>query len=222
MKVDLLDQKGKVVKQINLNKEIFEAEVDANAISQYVYIYLSNQREGNAHTKDRSEVRGGGKKPWKQKGTGRARFGSSRTPIWRGGGVAFGPTNDVNYKKKINKKFKNHALKSLLSMLVKENKIKFVETLAVDEDKPLTKQALDIKNKIAKDSKKITVVTSEKNAGIMKAFSNISNAFVNNTKDVSIYDLFVGGTIIMEENALESINSKFKTTKTVKKTNDSN
>ena len=93
MKVKVIDTTGKSISEKELDKAVFGVEVKDSILSQYVFAFLSNQRQGNAHTKDRSEVRGGGKKPWRQKGTGRARFGSSRNPLWRGGGVAFGPTN---------------------------------------------------------------------------------------------------------------------------------
>ena len=100
MKVDLYDNKGKKSsKQVELEASVFAGKINQDLLRQYVYTYLGNQRQSNAHTKERGDVRGGGKKPWKQKGTGRARHGSSRSPIWKGGSVTFGPSNDRNFKK---------------------------------------------------------------------------------------------------------------------------
>jgi len=120
---------GKVSKTLEVPEAIFGADYNADLISQVLYSQASNRRAGTAHTKDRSEVRGGGKKPWAQKGSGRARHGSSRSPIWRHGGVTFGPRNDKNYKKIIPKGMKVAALFSLLSAKVKAGKVIFVDTV---------------------------------------------------------------------------------------------
>ncbi len=118
---------GKVSKTLDIPEAIFGADWNADLVSQVLYSQASNRRAGTAHTKDRSEVRGGGKKPWAQKGSGRARHGSSRSPIWRHGGVTFGPRNDKNYKKIIPKGMKVAALFSLLSAKVKAGKVIFLD-----------------------------------------------------------------------------------------------
>ena len=118
---------GKVSKQLEVPEAIFGAKWNADLVSQVLYSQASNRRAGTAHTKDRSEVRGGGKKPWNQKGSGRARHGSSRSPLWRHGGVTFGPRNDKDYKKTIPKGMKVAALFSLLSAKVKAGKVIFVD-----------------------------------------------------------------------------------------------
>ena len=120
---------GKVSKQLDVPEAIFDAKWNADLVSQVLYSQASNRRAGTAHTKDRSEVRGGGKKPWAQKGSGRARHGSSRSPIWRHGGVTFGPRNDKDYKKTIPKSMKVAALFSLLSAKVKAGKVIFVDEI---------------------------------------------------------------------------------------------
>jgi large subunit ribosomal protein L4 len=118
---------GKVSKTLEVPEAIFGADWNADLVSQVLYSQASNRRAGTAHTKDRSEVRGGGKKPWNQKGSGRARHGSSRSPIWRHGGVTFGPRNDKDYKKIIPKGMKVAALFSLLSAKVKAGKVIFLD-----------------------------------------------------------------------------------------------
>jgi large subunit ribosomal protein L4 len=129
MKVNIYTMEGKVSKEMEVPEAIFGAAWNADLVSQVLYSQASNRRAGTAHTKDRSEVRGGGKKPWAQKGSGRARHGSSRSPIWRHGGVTFGPRNDKDYKKIIPKGMKVAALFSLLSAKVAAGKVIFVDTL---------------------------------------------------------------------------------------------
>ena len=130
---------GKVSKTIDAPDAIFDAKWNADLVSQVLYSQASNRRAGTAHTKNRSEVRGGGKKPWAQKGSGRARHGSSRSPIWRHGGVTFGPRNDKDYKKIIPKGMKVAALFSLLSAKIASGKVIFVDTLPTVSGK--TKEA---------------------------------------------------------------------------------
>jgi large subunit ribosomal protein L4 len=127
MKVNVYTMEGKVSKSLEVPEAIFGADWNADLVSQVLYSQASNRRAGTAHTKDRSEVRGGGKKPWNQKGSGRARHGSSRSPIWRHGGVTFGPRNDKDYKKIIPKGMKVAALFSLLSAKVKAGKVIFLD-----------------------------------------------------------------------------------------------
>lgn len=127
MKVNVYTMEGKVSKTLEVPEGIFDAKWNADLVSQVLYSQASNRRAGTAHTKDRSEVSGGGKKPWNQKGSGRARHGSSRSPLWRHGGVTFGPRNDKDYKKTIPKGMKVAALFSLLSAKVKAGKVIFVD-----------------------------------------------------------------------------------------------
>jgi large subunit ribosomal protein L4 len=139
MKINIYTMEGKVSKTIDAPDAIFDAKWNADLVSQVLYSQASNRRAGTAHTKNRSEVRGGGKKPWAQKGSGRARHGSSRSPIWRHGGVTFGPRNDKDYKKIIPKGMKVAALFSLLSAKVASGKVIFVDTLPTVSGK--TKEA---------------------------------------------------------------------------------
>ncbi len=129
MKVNVYTMEGKVSKTLEVPEAIFGAKWNADLVSQVLYSQASNRRAGTAHTKDRSEVRGSHIKPWNQKGSGRARHGSRQSPLWKGGGVTFGPRNDKDYKKTIPKGMKAAALFSLLSAKVKAGKVIFVDTL---------------------------------------------------------------------------------------------
>ncbi len=135
MKVKVYNQEGKEVGSAELPKEIFEVPMNADLVHQVAQAQFANMRIVHAHTKDRSEVRGGGKKPWRQKGTGRARHGSIRSPIWIGGGVTFGPTNKRNFKKKVNKKMKRKALFIALSSKAKDDEIILLDELKLKEPK---------------------------------------------------------------------------------------
>jgi large subunit ribosomal protein L4 len=130
MDAKIYNQKGKESGKVTLPDAVFAMQWNADLVHQVAVGMMSNARDPIAHTKTRGEVRGGGKKPWQQKGLGRARHGSSRSPIWVGGGVAHGPRNDKNYTKKINKKMKTAALYSILSKKLKDNEIIFLDTLS--------------------------------------------------------------------------------------------
>lgn len=210
MDIEILKTTGESAGKYTLSKTSIVDDINVGIISQYTYSYLSNQRQANADTKDRSEVRGGGKKPWRQKGTGRARFGSSRVPIWRGGGVTFGPTSDRNYKKKLNKKFKTAVLKNILTQVVNENRLKVLESISIESEAQLTKQAISILGALGFENGKVTIVTENKNDTLVNAFSNVQNATVTFYGELSAYDLLFGGTIIIEKAALEKLEEKLK------------
>lgn len=157
----------------------------------------SNARAGTAHTKDRSEVAGGGKKPWRQKGTGRARHGSNRSPIWTGGGVTFGPRNEKDYSKKINKKVRSKAFASALSKKYVDNEIIFVDSLTFTEPKTAAAKAALIA--LADATSETTLKTKRTNAALLvvpgrdeaveKSFRNFGNVKVVQVKDVNVLDL---------------------------------
>jgi len=135
MKAELYDNSAKVKGDIDLPDRVFAAKWNPDLVKQALDAQLANSREPLAHAKGRGEVRGGGKKPWRQKGTGRARHGSIRSPIWRGGGVAHGPTNEKIFAVKINKKMKQAAIFSALSKKLADGELKVVESLAISEPK---------------------------------------------------------------------------------------
>lgn len=135
MEYPLYNQKAENIGKVNLPDEVFGLEMNKDLVYQVVTSQTANQRQVIAHTKGRSEVRGGGKKPWRQKGTGRARHGSIRSPIWKGGGVTFGPTKERNFKKKINKKMARKALLMALSSKAKDNQVFVIDDIRLENQK---------------------------------------------------------------------------------------
>jgi large subunit ribosomal protein L4 len=162
-KTNLYNSKGEVLKEIDLNPSIFDLEINEGLIQQVVDIQFANDRVVLAHTKTKGEVRGGGKKPWKQKGTGRARAGSSRSPLWVGGGVTFGPRKNRNFSKKINKSMKKKAL--LMTLTDKANNNWLVVLDELKFDKPRTKDLLNILKKLPTfetKNKKVKIKSADK------------------------------------------------------------
>ena len=168
MEAKIYNQKGGDAGSITLPAKVFAAKWRADLVHQVVEGMRSNKRSGTADSKGRGEVRGGGKKPWKQKGTGRARHGSSRSPIWVGGGVTHGPLREKNYKRKISKKMRAQALFSVLSKKLKDNEIIFVDTLTPADVK--TKAAVEVVKNLAKASGFKTLATSKKPRALTALF----------------------------------------------------
>jgi len=179
MKTKIYNQKGEVTREITLPEKVFAAKWRSDLVHQVVEGMRSNKRAGTADTKDRGEVRGGGRKPWKQKGTGRARHGSSRSPIWVGGGVTHGPLAEKNYKRKISKKMRAQALFSVLSKKLKDEEIVFIDSLKMPTIK--TKKGVEVIENLAKirgfklNSKRPKVLTAlyERSETAEKSFRNI-------------------------------------------------
>jgi large subunit ribosomal protein L4 len=197
MKAPIYTTEGKVSKEIELPESIFGAKWNADLVSQVLYAQASNRRAGTAHTKDRSEVAGGGKKPWAQKGSGRARHGSSRSPLWRHGGVTFGPRNDKNYKKILPRGMKQAALFSLLSAKVKAGKILFVDEFAIADGKTKAAEAM-MKNLTVVDGfstltyKKVGNVymtTQKGDVTTKRAFRNLPYVVLHNMDDLNPLDV---------------------------------
>lgn len=193
MEAKIYTTTGKDAGKVSLPEAIFGSPWNADLVHQVVTGMMSNARDPIAHTKTRGEVRGGGKKPWQQKGLGRARHGSSRSPIWVGGGVAHGPRNDKNYTKKINKKMKTKALYTILSKKLKDNEIIFVDALSFAE--PKTKEAQSILKTLGgiKGFEKLS--TKRKNSAfiavpgkdrmIEKSFANLGNIEVGEIRNMN-------------------------------------
>jgi large subunit ribosomal protein L4 len=189
----IFNQKGASAGTITLPKKVFGLAWNADLVHQVVVGMQANKRAGTAHTKDRSEVSGGGKKPWKQKGTGRSRHGSNRSPIWTGGGVTFGPRNDKDYSQKINKKMRVKALFTVLSRKYADSAILFVDSIAFDAmktkdaDATLTTFA-GIKGFEKLGSKKPTtalVILPEHNEVTEKSFANLSGVTILTVNDLN-------------------------------------
>ncbi len=206
MKISVYNQKGESVKEIDLPKGIFDVEVNSDLLHQVVTCQRSNRRQNSAQTKDRSEVSGGGKKPWRQKGTGRARHGSNRSPIWIGGGVTFGPSNERNYKKKINKKEKRSALLMSLSSKASENLVVLTENIELKE--PKTKELSFLKNLPCKDGTTL-LVTDKNNQEIFLSARNIPNLKVVEARNLTALDVLSVKHLLLFENSLESVKDTF-------------
>ncbi|MFA6300852.1 MAG: 50S ribosomal protein L4 [Candidatus Paceibacterota bacterium] len=212
MEAKIYNQKGTDAGTIALPAKVFAAKWRADLVHQVVEGMRSNKRSGTADTKDRGEVRGGGKKPWKQKGTGRARHGSSRSPIWVGGGVTHGPLSEKNYKRKISKKMRAQALFSVLSKKLKDGEILFVDTLALSDIK--TKNALKTMQNLAKvsgfkplaNSKKPRVLTAlfERNEKAEKSFRNLPQLEIVFLKNLNPLDV-LNHQYLLIENPAEAV-----------------
>ncbi|HMR72819.1 MAG TPA: 50S ribosomal protein L4, partial [Candidatus Saccharibacteria bacterium] len=167
-------------------------------------MYLANARSAAAKTKKRGEVRGGGKKPWKQKGTGRARFGSSRNPIWRGGGIAFGPTGNQNYSKRLSVSAKRVALRQALTLASKAKKLTVIDEFSAAAGKAKETIALLKSHKVNLEAR-VLLVVSAKDDNIRRATNNINQVKVVSALYLSVYDILNADVILMESTALEAV-----------------
>jgi len=197
----LLNQEGSNVGEIALNAEIFGIEPHQQAMFDAVLLQRASLRQGTHKTKTRTEVRGGGRKPWKQKGTGRARQGSIRSPQWRGGGVVFGPT-PRSYNLKMNKKVRRLALKSALSFKVLENEMVILNELTLTA--PKTKEMVTVLNKLEAD-KKVLLIVSPTNENALLAARNIKGVKVIADTQVNVLDLLDARKVIITEGSVKHI-----------------
>lgn len=213
MKYPLLNQQGKNVGEADLADRVFNVDVNKDLLHQVMLSAQGNSREAVANTKDRGEVRGGGKKPWKQKGTGRARHGSIRSPLWRGGGVTFGPTNDRNFSKKINKKVKQKALFMVLTQKAKDKELILIDSLKIDQ--PKTKEVAVILKSILHSGKtkkvvKSLIVTSLNDKDLSRAARNISFIQTISPANLNIIDILSNKFLIIAQDALAVIEKTYQ------------
>ncbi len=209
MKTDIYNQEGKKAGEITLPKEIFEVPMNQDLLYQIVVCQVSNRRQKTAHSKDRSEVRGGGKKPWRQKGTGRARHGSTRSPIWIGGGVTFGPRKEKNFKKAINKKMRIKALFMVLSAKAKEGMIIALEDLKSSDNKPKTKPIALLFDKLFLKKGTAVVALPQKDDNLIKSIRNIEKVGVLQAKDLNSLDLLNYKYLVLPKESIEVIKETF-------------
>ncbi len=219
MKTQVYGGEGKAVREISLPEKVFGVTWNPDLVHQVVTAMLANKRAGTAHTKSRGEVRGGGKKPWKQKGTGRARHGSTRSPIWRGGGVTHGPRVEKNYKEKINAKMRIKALLAVLSAKHKTGEMLFVENVTFTGK---TKDASKVFTALSKVDgfKKLTwkkkgttlVILPGKDTVITKSIRNIPSISYEYAKDINAVDILNAKIIVCfdPEKTLPVFESKVK------------
>ena len=196
---------NKVTVAAKLDKAIFGIAVENHELLKQAYLtHQANSRPNLAKTKKRGEVRGGGKKPWKQKGTGRARFGSSRVPIWRGGGIVWGPTGNENYSRKLNVSAKRTALRQALSMAAEENRLKVIESLDIKDAK--TSAAQTLLGKL--DAKGRTVIAvAVKTPELARAFSNLENVKLVTATYLNVFDLVNADSIVLTNDALAAVHN---------------
>lgn len=199
----IFNQKGKESGSIDLPAKVFAAKWRSDLVHQVVEGMRSNKRAGTADTKGRGEVRGGGKKPWKQKGTGRARHGSTRSPIWVGGGVTHGPLAEKNYKRKISKKMRAQALFSVLSRKLKDGELVFVDSLAMSAIK--TADGVNAINSIAKAGGFKLPKKAQKNAKILTAVFARDEKIEKSFRNISTLDL----VFLKNLNPLDVLNHKY-------------
>ncbi|MFA5069902.1 MAG: 50S ribosomal protein L4 [Patescibacteria group bacterium] len=206
LKIEVLNTEGKKVGEENLEARIFGVKPDPALIAQAVLTHQANARKSLAHTKTRSEVRGGGRKPWKQKGTGRARQGSIRSPLWKGGGVTFGPRSNRNYSLKMNKKAKRKALFMCLSDKYNQKRIVVLEKLKLE--KPKTKEFINIiKNLPLKN--KFIIILPQTDFNIIRATNNIKVTRCLRADSLNIYDLLRFDQVLMPKESLSVINKTY-------------
>ncbi len=188
--------------EIELPDTLFGIEPNQNAIYETISNYLANQRRGTASTKSRGQVRGGGRKPWRQKGTGRARVGSIRSPIWVGGGVTFGP-KPRDYSYSVNKKVKRLALKSALSLRAKEGKVLIVELPPLDV--PKTKSMVEVLTNVGVRGKSCLLVLEDWDHAVYKSGRNVADLTVRPARSVNAYDVLSSEFLLLSEGSLDKL-----------------
>jgi large subunit ribosomal protein L4 len=211
MKTKLYNQSAEVVGELDLPDRIFNVPTNPDLLYQVSNLELANRRKSIAHAKARGEVRGGGKKPWRQKGTGRARHGSIRSPLWKGGGVTHGPTKERKFGGKINKKIKIRALAMVLSDKASRKEIKVINKIEIAY--PKTKEAAKVLGDFTKEGKRtyptmFLIPRKEKN--LIRASRNIENISVASPLDLNLTDLLAAKYLIMTKEALKELEERIK------------
>ena len=217
MKTVVYNKAGEETGQVTLPKDIFEVPLKSDLVHQIAVSQASNRRQKIANAKGRADVSGGGKKPWRQKGTGRARHGSNRSPLWRHGGVTFGPTNEVNFEKGINKKMQRKAMFMVLSQKVKNNALIVLDEL--NFEKPKTKEIKNIfenlKSKVKTfTGKGVIVALSKEDKNVVLSVRNITRTVPMQAKDLNCLDLLSYKYLILTKNSLKNIKETFSGKKT--------
>ena len=208
MKVDVYNEKGEVSGSTVLPKEIFQVPMNSDLVHQVLVSQMSNMRQNSAHSKNRAEVRGGGKKPWRQKGTGRARHGSIRSPIWKGGGVTFGPRNERNFERDIPKKVRRKALFMVLSEKAKNNLLVVMDSFSME--KPKTKEMNDLIKKLPLSKASRLVAYSDGNSKIYLASRNIKKTMAERASDLNVVDLLNYKYLLISKDGIKEIENTFK------------
>ncbi len=212
LKVKVYNKSAEAVKDLELKEKIFKVAVNNELLHQVVVSQMANARQVLADTKGRAEVSGGGKKPWKQKGTGRARVGSSRSPIWRGGGVTFGPTSERNFKKKINQKSKQKAMFMVLSERLAEGSLVVIDDLSSKEykTKDFNNFISAIEEKVLKTNRRdILVINGAKDQKTFYSGRNLKNIKIINPENISALELLNYKYLLIDENIVKFLEKTY-------------
>jgi large subunit ribosomal protein L4 len=207
MKIPVYNQDGKETKDMVLPKDIFEVKFNADLVHQVAVSLMANKRQVSAHTKNRSEVRGGGRKPWRQKGTGRARHGSNRSPIWRGGGITFGPRNDTIYAREIPKKMRRKALLMVLSQKAKDNRLVVLESIESENAK--TKQMAKSLGSLPCKNQSTLIALPKYDKKIFLASRNIKKTSIDDARNLNVLDLLNSKYLLITKDSIKTIEDTF-------------
>jgi large subunit ribosomal protein L4 len=208
MKADLYNIKMEVIDKVEIPDRIFAYPWNPDLVKQALDSQEKNSRKMSAHAKGRGEVSGGGKKPWRQKGTGRARHGSTRSPIWKGGGVSHGPKKERDYTIKINQKMKQAAMFSVLARKFQDNEVKIIDSLTIIEPKTKILNAT-LKAFFGKKTPNALLIPDVGNKNIYRASANLPKVKSVGPKDLNVYDLMKFKEIFIEKNAISVIDSHY-------------
>lgn len=207
MKFDVYNQEGKVDGSINLPKEIFEVDFNSDLVHQIAVSLAGNKRQGSAHAKFRGEVRGGGKKPWRQKGTGRARHGSTRSPLWKGGGVTHGPRNDRIWEREVPKKMRRKALLMVLSEKAKNNNLIILDKIELVKGK--TKEMAYSLAKLPCKGSSTLIALPGYDKKLFLASRNINKVLVDDARNLNVLDLLNSKYLLMPKETIKTIEKAF-------------
>ncbi len=208
MTADLFNQKNEKIGTVDLPENVFGVKFNPDLIHQVLTVQVANRRRTLADTKDRGEVSGGGRKPWRQKGTGRARHGSTRSPLWKGGGVTFGPQKERNFSRSINQKMKQLAVLGIISKKLAEREIKIIDTLNMENHK--TKNLAELVKKFISLKESVLLIPAKENKNIYSAGRNLTKVGVMNPESLNVYDLLKYQKILLDKEAIETISKHYK------------
>jgi len=213
VKINVYNQKAENVGTLDLSDKIFKVALNNDLLHQAVIAQMANERQVLAHTKTKAEISGGGKKPWKQKGTGRARVGSSRSPIWRGGGIIFGPRNERNFKKQLPQKMKQKALFMALSDKVANNTFVVLEKLEMPEFKTKTFAAMlgNLEKKVLNnDRRNVLVINDLKDEKVKYSGRNLAGVEIINLENLNIVDIIKHRNLVLTSEAVKKLEERYK------------
>ncbi|MBI2054187.1 MAG: 50S ribosomal protein L4 [Candidatus Staskawiczbacteria bacterium] len=212
MKIDVYNQQGEVVGTALLPKDIFEVALNSDLVHQVAVSLMANKRQISAHTKNRGEVRGGGKKPWRQKGTGRARHGSIRSPLWRGGGITFGPRTEKVIKRDIPKKMRRKALLMVLSEKAKNNRLVVldkIEPFEKAQGKPKTKEMAKVLEKLPSKGSAVLISLPVYDKNIYLSARNIKKTVIQEARNLNVLDLLNYKYLLITKDSIKTIKETF-------------